>query len=209
MAGRKSPILLKKLARGGRSVTAETIGIIGVHQGAGVTYTGLMLAFYLGEEMGQRTAYLECNKHQDMSLIEQAYEWQREEEDYFTYGRISCYKNVAAKKIPEILSEGYEYVVMDFGTDYAASREEFLRCTRKLVLCSSSEWNLGKLLQFVRNHKEEKGNENWHYLLPFARPSLTVRVKTLIKRRVLAVPLMEEPTRPTRSLGIFLRNILG
>ncbi len=205
----KIPMLFKKLAIGSRGGSVETIGIIGIHRGAGVTYTGLMLAFYLGEVQDKKTAYLECNRHQDMSLIEKAYGWQKEEDGKFSYGRITCYKNVVMKRIPEILGEAYEYVILDFGAEFAENREEFLRCTKKLILCGSAEWNLSKLLQFAMAHEENRGNEAWHYFIPFAKASVTARMKKEIKRRVSVVPFIEEPTRPNRSLSVFLQDILG
>ncbi len=209
MKDRHKPILLKKLALGGTDRSGEIIGILGVHRGAGVTHTGLMLAFYLGEYLDKKTAYLECNRHCDMSLIGDAYEWQDEGDNHFSYGRITCYKNVTPDLIPELLGEAYEYFLLDFGTEFAENREEFLRCTKKLVLCGSSQWSIMKLQQFVKAHESDRGNETWRYLIPFTKASKAARLKAELKRRVLAVPLLEEPTRPNRNINVFLQEILS
>ena len=84
---KKKPILFDRVI-GRKHNIRQVIGLMGVHHGAGVTHTGLLLAFYMGEELGKRTAFLECNNHHDMILVQEAYEWSREAADNFTFHTI-------------------------------------------------------------------------------------------------------------------------
>lgn len=202
------PILLKKLAqdKGGRF--REVIGLIGTHRGAGVTHTGLMLSFYFGEELGKKTAFLECNHHRDMGLIQNAYEWNNQGETGFSFHRITCFKEVEADRIPEILGEEYECIILDFGTDLTLQQEELLRCTTKIVVGGQSVWDIHKLKEFIMNAEKLRGSEHWLYYLPRADDRTIQRLKKEVKRRVWAVPEVHEPTRPNYNARLLIKQSL-
>lgn len=205
---RRSSILLKRLAGRNQRSYREVIGLIGTHHGAGVTYTGLMLAFYLGEELGKKIAYLECNRQKDMSLIQRAYEWSNEDEISFSYHQITCYREVKLDQIADILGEDYECVIVDFGTDFTGSRAEFIRCTRKIVIGGHSEWDQTKLREFAQAAQAIPGSETWMYLIPQANERTIVKIKNEIKHKVFSVPVEMEPTRLCRSSKLFIKELL-
>jgi hypothetical protein len=205
---KRKPILLKKLARESRGKFREVIGLIGTHAGTGVTHTGLMLAFYLGEELGRKTAFLECNDHKDMNLIQKAYEWSNEEETSFCFRNITCFKNVLPSRVADILGENYEFVVIDFGTDLKGNREEFLRCSTKAVVGGHSEWDVLKLLWFIKGCETIRGGETWTYLIPQAGEKLVTRLKKETRCRICAVPYVEDPTHSNRSTKQLFKEML-
>lgn len=205
---KRKPILLKKLTRESRGRFREVIGLIGTHAGAGVTHTGLMLAFYLGEELGRKTAFLECNNHRDMSLIQKAYEWSNEEETSFCFRNITCFKNVLPDRVVDILGEDYEYVIIDFGTDLKGNRDEFLRCSMKAVVGGHSEWDVQKLLWFIKSYEILRGGEDWIYLIPQAGERLINRLKKETRCRICAIPYADDPTRPNRSTRQLFKEML-
>ena len=183
----------------GRGHHREVIGLIGAHPGAGVTFTGLLLAFYLGEEPGRRTAYLECSGHQDFGLLQQAYQWSREDELSFSFGNISFHRDVSTDRIPSLLGENYDYVIVDFGNDLNTKREEFLRCNRKLVLGGWTEWNLRKLEYFISSVHAIKGNEAWSYLVPFAGRKSIQSMQKEFNRKFYSVSLENDPMEPSKE----------
>lgn len=200
----RKPMLFSNIP--GRGCHREVIGLIGAHPGAGVTYTGLLLSFYLGEELGRRTAFAECNGHQDFGRLQQAYQWSREEELIFSFGNITFHKNVTADRIPSLLGENYDDIILDFGYDLYTNREEFRRCDRKLVLGGWTEWNLRKLGSFTENVLAIKGNEDWSYLLPFAGKKTIQYMQQKYNRKFYTIPLEPDPlklSKETRKL--FLR----
>ena len=199
------PILLDKIA--GKHRGREVIGLIGTHHGVGVTHTGLMLAFYMGEELGRKTALLECNDHHDMCLIQRAYEWSREEMLSFSFHQITCYPEVKNNCISELFGEDYECLILDFGTDIKTNREEFLRCGTKFVIGGRSEWDLQKLIRFSKASKTIRGSDTWQYFVPQANKKTILKIKNEIGQKVLQIPTNEEPTIPTHNTNRFFGEL--
>ena len=204
---KRKPILFKKIAKTNQKVGREVIGLIGTHHGAGVTYTGLMLAFYMGEELGRKTAFLECNKHHDMALIQKAYEWSREETNSFSFHLLTCYKDVTPERIAEIFGEDYECIILDFGIDFITNREEFLRCGTKIAVGGRSQWDLLKLTRFIETANAIRGSDTWLYFIPQANDKIVTRVKSEILRSVWSVPATLEPTLPSNETIRFFSRI--
>lgn len=204
---KRKPILFDKIVRSRQDRGREVIGLIGTHHGVGVTHTGLMLAFYMGEYLGKKTAYLECNNHQDMILIQKAYEWSKEEKHSFSFHKISCFPNVRSDHITDILSENYECIIFDFGTDVTANREEFLRCNTKIVIGGRSEWDIMKLKHYSEATKEIQGSNNWLCFIPQANSKIITSIKNEVKRNVWAVPINLVPTMLSRETNQFFNRI--
>ncbi|HHV10397.1 MAG TPA: hypothetical protein GXX75_09000 [Clostridiales bacterium] len=202
-------MLLRKLKADRNAKGRITVGLVGTHHGAGVTHTGLMLSFYLGEEAGLKTAFLECNQHHDLELIERAYEWQEKGQGTFSFRNITCHKAVIPPQIPHIYGEAYESLVLDFGTDYMANQEEFLRCGIKIVVGGASEWDTPKLVQFAKETAQLKGNEAWFYFISRSNDKRAAQIGHILQRRVWAVPTAIDPVLPSNSSNRFFRNILN
>jgi hypothetical protein len=167
-----------------------------------------MLSFYLSEEVSLKTAFLECNKHYDLRLIEEAYEWQKREKGTFSFHNITCHKGVTSAQIPHIFGEDYEALVLDFGTDFVANREEFLRCDLKIVIGGASAWDLQKLEQFAREAEQLKGNESWFYFIPKGNEKIVAKLRGEIRRKVWSVPMVCDPVITTNSSSRFFKSIL-
>lgn len=206
---KRKPMLFQRLKGRNREGGREVIGLIGTHKGVGVTHTALMLAFYMSDERCKRTALLECNKHHDFELIQEAYEWRREEPPTFSFHNITCYKEVTPEQIPRILGEDYECFILDFGEDLDCSKEEFLRCTTKMVIGGASEWDFLKLKRFVKTSETLRGSTNWLYFIPQANDKRITRIKSEIQRKVWSVPWIEEPTLPNQTTCRFFSKILS
>lgn len=205
---KRKPILLKKMIREQKGKRREVIGLIGTHHGVGVTHTGLMLAFCLGEELGKKTALVECNHHHDFSLIQNAYEWNREDKNSFSFHQITCYKDLPIESLGKIFGDDYECIIIDFGTDFTIIREEFIRCGIKIVVGGRSEWDRQKLIHFAAASKEIQGSSTWLYFIPQANNQTLSKVKDEVRGRVYAVPLSEEPTRPSHKTTQLFNELL-
>jgi len=201
-------ILLKRLTQDNRGRYREVIGLIGTHHGVGVTYTGMLLAFYYGEELGKKTALLECNQHRDMRLIQSAYEWRENETMSFSFHRITCYHEVKANQLSQIFGDDYEVIILDFGADLTPNMEELLRCTTKIVIGGSSEWDIMKLKDFISKVEELHGSEHWLYFLPRCSERTVNILRSEVKRKIWAVPEAQEPTRPNNNVKQFFKQNL-
>lgn len=204
---KRKPILFERKSKSRQGMAREVIGLIGTHHGVGVTHTGLMLALYMGEELGKKTAFLECNKHCDMAILQKVYEWSREDNNSFSFHQTTCYREVAKEHISEIFGEDYECIILDFGVDFIMNREEFLRCGTKVVIGGRSKLDLQKLQQFSNRVETIRGNDTWLYFIPQANNKTVTKIKKEIVQRVWAVPKNEEPTIFSRDTNRFFDNI--
>jgi hypothetical protein len=196
---KRKSMLLNKIIRERKYGRKDFIGLVGAHRGAGVTYTGLMLAFYIGEELGRKTALLECNDNHDMELLHSVLGYGCGNPATFSFGNITVYKQVKPDRLPEVLGNLYECFIMDFGTDYHKYRNEFLRCGTKFILSGQGEWNRQKLLQFIKSTRTIPGREGWIQLLPCAGSKAVNRLKSETGTRCYSVPYEEDPTMPGRE----------
>lgn len=191
---KRKPILLDKVWDGKCKHYREVIGLIGTHHGVGVTYTGLMLAFYMGEELGKKTAFLECNNHHDMSLIQSAYIWSEKEDFSFDFQQITCYKDVSTNFITEIFNDDYDCLILDFGTDFTENRDKFMRCDTKVVIGGRAEWDQQKLVHFVNAIHTTNGNKAWLHFIPCADSKTITKLKYELERNIYAIPFEADPT---------------
>lgn len=193
----KKPMLLKRI-RENQGNEKKVIGLLGAHRGAGVTYTGLLIAYYFAVEKGIRTAYLECNNHGDFSHLQNSYEWYEEDEHSFSLDKITYYKQVHKDQISGILNEDYECYILDFGTDLLSSKEDFIRCRSKIILGNRSVWNLSKTLLFLKATENIIGNKNWIHMIPGADKRELVRMRNISGKYFCTVPYEQDPTSLSR-----------
>lgn len=184
------------------------IGLMGAHPGAGVTHIGLLLAFYLSEQFGEETAFIECNSHRDMKSLEEIYEWSCKESNTFSFSNINFFKEVNPERIPEILCDDYENIIIDFGSDFIMNREEFLRCEKKIIIGGLAPWNQKKVTDFWDMVRKVKGNENWICLIPHADPKTLKRMQYELKRDVFSVPYNPDPIKPIKDTCRFFNELL-
>ncbi len=183
------------------------IGLIGTHHGTGVTYTGLMLAIYMGEELGKKTAFLECNTHHDFQLLQDAYLWEERGDGAFSFQRITCYKDVSAGQISDILSEDYECFILDFGVNSDCYREELMRCDTKMVIGGKSVWEQRKLGIFMEQMGPVRGSETWLYVIPGMRHKDTAALRKHYGYGVCCVPYENDPTRLNQDTYRFFKGL--
>lgn len=141
----------------------QVIGVIGTHPGAGATYISLLLVSYLAGRTGKRVAYVEYNRHGDCVRIQQAGSGTPS-----VYGRrtghVVFLPDVGAGELVRCLNDAYDYYVIDFGWELEECREEYLRCTEKLVVTQLVDWKLDDWKRFRTQIKGIFRQESWHYL---------------------------------------------
>lgn len=132
----------------------QVIGVLGTHPGAGTTFISLMLACYLADRSAGQVVYVEYNRHGDCARMLRA----------GRQGRVACLPGVRAGELIRCLNDGYDYYVIDFGWELEECREEYLRCTRKLVVTQLIDWKLEYLEQFRTKVEGIFRQDSWHYL---------------------------------------------
>lgn len=155
-----------------------------------------------------RTAYLECNSHRDMEQIRCAYDWNNEEDNSFSFHRVTCYAEVTSKQIANIMNEDYECMILDFGTAYKSNRDELLRCNKKFVIGGRASWEIQKLRDFIKEAEILGDTTTWKYLIPMANEKNVRKIKKDLTIEAIAVPFIDEPVVPSKIINRFWERVL-
>ncbi len=202
---RKRPKLLRSIYGLGEQSSRKMIGLIGTHSGVGVTHTGLLIAGFLGNVLGRKTALVEMNTHKDFEQIEEAYYGKGEMTSrLFKMKHVFYYKNVKQWETTDILNEDYEYIIFDFGSDMKKSQDEFLRCDKKIVISSLSDWKRKYLVQFIQSNQDIKGYSSWMYLFIFGQKRDLLDLKREVKVRAKLMGYEPVPYMLSKeTIGLF------
>lgn len=206
---RRKPMLFKRLSVSTNHEGKRTIGLIGVNRGVGVTYTGMLLAYYFGTEKRIKTAYLECNKHQDFERLQEAYEWSKEDESSFSLDGITYYKQVSKNQIPELLNEEYNCYILDFGMNYLEYFEEFIRCDIKIVIGDRAIWNQKRMVTFTKSIDIVKGSKHWIHMIPCAGKMSSMGIAKKTGRCIYGIPNEPDPTSLSKETHKLFYNLFG
>lgn len=204
---RRKAILLDKIISSNRIKVSRTIGIIAAHPGVGVTYTAFMIALYLSEKLGEETAFLEYNSHNDFQGIQNAYAWSSEEAGSFSFHQLTCFKEVMHKQYGTILNLNYENVVLDFGVGVNTSLDEFLRCNIKIIVGGLAPWNQEKLLEFVSGSEDIVKNKSIIYIIPSCNKCASKRLSRMLYGQVYEIPYEREPTMLSKKTCKLFKSI--
>lgn len=191
----REPILMRKLTKE-KAQGKLVIGLIGTHNGAGVTHLGILLANYLSECLGQKTAFVECSPKNDLQYVERYFFDQSEDlynHDYFIIRRVTFYKNRNLHGLPEIVGDKYDCVILDLGTDMVKNKSEFLRCDKKIVISSLAVWKMHELERFVSNNAHVKNSKQWIYAIPFSQSKPLKEGIKKLQRKIYGIPYEPDP----------------
>lgn len=147
------------------------------------------MANYAASGLGEKTACVEVQGHGQLS------QWKTvKDSGYFTDRGVYYYPNYAKDRIPMLLNQDYEKIILDFGDAYISCREEILRCDRKLFLLNLNPWQCSAARYLIRTVQKEE----WGHIQPVfgsvcASPKIKKAVEKEFQIRIEAVPLLEEP----------------
>lgn len=171
--------------------------------GCGATHLAVAMANYLQSGLGRKTALIELSgKHELRDMI------RKEGGKKQKLLGVQYYTDICVGKIPEIMNSRYEAIVLDLGADYAAAREEFLRCDRKIVTGSISPWKISAYEHFLKNIIASENYEAWEFLVLFANLLDKKKVQKRYGVRMLSIPWIENPFYLKKEDMVFLQKIV-
>lgn len=173
---------------------AETkvIGVIGAGHNTGVTHTSVMLSVFLGAVAGMRTALAEYN---DSRCLRQAgiilknnfrSKYAMIKKTVSIYGSGEC-------DIADIISAGYDYVVIDFGNDWKEASSQFLMCSTRIVVGSTTWWKMQEFVGFLAETEGERSRKNWTFLSAFSIREGIRYLKKEFGISVRTIPFLADP----------------
>lgn len=128
-----------------KTASKETIGFSGTQNRIGVTHNAIVCAKYL-QKRGFRVALVESPREESALLkIQDSYELDGGQNEYFQIQGISFYPDYELHKLSYVLTQDYNFVVIDFGLYTKEITSEFMRCALPVIVSGSKAWELEKM----------------------------------------------------------------
>ena len=130
----------KKIIGGIQEKRCRMIGIAGSNVGVGCTHFSIMLANYLTGYLRRKAILLEFNESGDFERLEQVCTGQTGRKNPYRILDADYYKHAGPENIKEVLLEGYDDILIDFGSVKDGEHESYWRCDKKFLVGSLTEW---------------------------------------------------------------------
>lgn len=187
----------------------EVFGIVGSGKGVGVTHFSVLLANYLTGVLKKRTAVLEWNENGDFKRMEDILckkSVSNRSSQTFSLLEVSYVKKAGRKELSECIDQGIDCIVIDFGSDFYGVREEFFCCSRKVLIGSFCEWQLGSFIELLIREKHWKGR--WNILAVFGSEATEAEVKKRLHISAMRIPESKDAFSVTGKTMDFLNGFL-
>lgn len=140
-----------------------TVGIMGTGPGVGVTHFAIELAVFLAKVAGQNVALVELNKENILGqvgiILKNLNHTVLKKSE-----RIGMYAHSDASELSQVVSMGYDYVIVDYGFDYSDNLNQFLMCGTKFVVGSLSWLKIHEYVGFITKVSEKAFGKSFVYL---------------------------------------------
>lgn len=188
-----------------QKLPTQLIGFLGIARGTGTTHLAIAMSQLLKDE-GHRVCYIERHGQQGMVLLEHQLEGlsfpSKEVMTIQKFKGISMASNLDQMAYLQLLNQGFDYVVVDFG----ASTEmlgEFLRATHKFAVLPSQPWAMGRVafdLHQIKQYSDVKflGNLANHDQVTALGNWLQIQ-----RNRLYNIGYIEDPWLVTQSHQVF------
>ncbi len=114
----------------------KVIGILGSSKGEGVTTLAIAMANYLAEIMYVKTAILEGGLSNDFELMVKG-NCIAEQDTCFFIGKVDYYYGMDTSLFFATYANEYEYIIIDFGSDFKKFKDNISILKHKIVLGSA------------------------------------------------------------------------
>ncbi len=183
------------------------IGVTGAGRAVGTTHLCVLAANYLCSVCGRRTAVLEWNSHGDFARFGSVCTGFSAAESRYPIQEVDFYPGSAGSVLADCISQGYEEILIDFGSLAEQDGQELRRCHRVLLVVSFSEWQMGAPGKTEVWEECAAGN-GWLCLAAFGSEESRIRWNKRRRPPVLRIPLSEDAFTVTGPVMEFMRRIL-
>ncbi len=199
---------MKKLDIIKKDSASTTIGVLGTAHGAGVTHLSLMLAVFMALVMGKSVALADmsgtdCLRQAGIMLKNN---FRRKSK---IFKMISIYGQADASLLSELMSENFEYIIVDFGADYQKNYGQFLMCKVKLIVGNLSLWKIHYYVEFMAMTSTVKGMDKWIYISPYPDPDSEKYFRKNFGKEILPVPCTPDPLHLGADSMDFLQELVS
>lgn len=98
--------------------------------------------------------------------IKESYDLEEDKEEYFQMQGICFYPNCFLQKLSYVLTQDFNFIVIDFGIYSESMVHEFMRCTIPVIVSGSKAWELEQM-NCIFESQELPVLKSYHYLFNF------------------------------------------
>ena len=175
----------------------RVIGVMGSGRGCGSTHFCMLLAVFFSTFMGRRVALVEQTEndcYRQAGIILGNFPTQRK-----IYEKVEIFMRSDSNMLPDILSSGYDIVVIDFGSDFNACKTQFLMCSKKIIVVNLSYHKLHEPVELLARMNGKKAYEKCVYMACFGSERGIRYLRKKFGISVRRIPFIPDPFRFTRK----------
>lgn len=208
---REKPVIREPPLIEERIVGTVTIGVAGVSSRVGCTHTARSMALFLSQY--GRTALVEC---QGCSLRSLRPEHSPDAwKTGITEEGVKLYSGLEKMEWLPILTQGYQYVVLDFGSIVTGDEGEFMRCPQRFLVANTSPWDMERLYRTLESYMGRYPQQAWQVLLNLTDGQRFDEINYSLSRKekeAMKLHMYRYPYQPDWSNGVdheeWLKEIL-
>ena len=179
---------------------------MGAGTNTGVTHFAILAANYMTGVCHLKTAVLEWNQNRDFEQMEQVCAGNISGNKPFCVLDVDYYKNAGTEELIICTSRHYDKIIIDFGGSWQC-RTEFLRCHKKMVLGSLSEWQLKRYLGMMEEIGREADYKSWIYGITFGSEETRMELEKRLRLTLTRVPFSADPFQVNYETICYLRSL--
>ncbi len=185
----------------------QIIGIVGTGRTVGVTHLCILMANYIHSGCGKKTAVLEWNGHGDFARFGNVCTAAGRLVECYRIQGVDFYQRSSSRTLARCIQDGYERILIDFGSLQEQDDGELLRCHRVYLLLSFSEWQDG-VFEDCGAWQERAVKEGWRCLASFGSEESRLRWNKRHKPAVYRVPFSADAFTVTREAMDWMKQML-
>jgi len=184
----------------------QIIGIAGTGRTVGVTHLCILMANYYYSGCGRRTAVLEWNGHGDFARFGDVCTAAGRLVERYRIQGVDFYQRSGSQTLAQCIQDGYEQILIDFGSLQEQTDAELLRCHRVYLVVSFSEWQDGAFGN-CEAWRERAKREGWQCLASFGSEESRLQWNKRHKPAVHRIPFSADAFTVTREVMDWMKKI--
>lgn len=187
----------KNMQSGSSLLVPQIIGVQGVSRGCGVTHMCLTMANYMAHVLGRKTLYVEQNGSGQISGIIQK---ENLRGDCICYHGIWITMEEKDWEPGQVLQQGFETVIFDFGYQRKGNPKATAYCSRHFLIADGAAWKQDRLAQWFEEN-ERTALLQYDYLILYADKKILNSFHRNYQMGFESIPFQQNPfdLRPTMS----------
>lgn len=198
-------MLFQKLRKTKEHIPTKVIAVIGTKEGCGTTHFCISFANYLTNVKGKKVAVAEMGKRTSLGYL--AKSGQVIENQGFVIKGITFFEGCNQERLTYILMKEYDFCILDITGNYEEYREEFLRSSLSVVVCSTCLWEIHITKAILSKIHEDEKIKKIVYLYFHGSKYQERKVSGLVESPFVKIPNEEDVFRISGDNFPFYKKI--